>query len=58
MPKNAIDRRVPRTRAMLQQGLCALLRKKRYEAITINDICTAANVGRSTSMLTTRAKTI
>lgn len=48
MAKNSMDRRVPRTRAMLQQGLCALLRKKRYEAITINDICTAANVGRST----------
>lgn len=48
MSKKAIDRRVPRTRAMLQQGLCALLRKKRYEAITIGDICTAANVGRST----------
>jgi AcrR family transcriptional regulator len=48
MSKKAIDRRVPRTRALLQQGLCALLRKKRYEAITINDICTAANVGRST----------
>ncbi len=48
MSKKAIDRRVPRTRAMLQQGLCALLRKKRYETITINDICTAANVGRST----------
>lgn len=33
---------------MLQQGLCTLLRKKRYEAITISDICSAANVGRST----------
>jgi AcrR family transcriptional regulator len=43
-----MDRRVPRTRAQLQQGLCTLLRKKRYEAITVDDICTAANVGRST----------
>ena len=33
---------------MLQQALSVLLRKKRYEAITINDICATANVGRST----------
>jgi len=33
---------------MLQQSFCALLRRKRYEAITIEDICGAANVGRST----------
>lgn len=48
MAKKTVDRRVPRTRAMLQQGFCTLLRRKRYEAITINDICNAANVGRST----------
>jgi len=46
--KNAMDRRVPRTRAMLQHALMSLIQKKGYEAITIKDICDAANVGRST----------
>src|SRR5882672_6768155 len=46
--KNTIDRRIPRTRAMLQHALNSLILKKRYEAITIQDICDAANVGRST----------
>jgi AcrR family transcriptional regulator len=48
MAKNAIDRRVARTRAMLQHALISLILKKGYEAITIKDICDAANVGRST----------
>lgn len=48
MAKKTVDRRVSRTRAMLQQGFCTLLRRRRYEAITIDDICNAANVGRST----------
>ncbi len=43
-----MDRRVARTRAMLQRALNALTLKKGYEAITIEDICEAANVGRST----------
>jgi AcrR family transcriptional regulator len=47
-PKNAIDRRSVRTRSMLQDALMSLILKKRYEAITIKDICDAANVGRST----------
>jgi AcrR family transcriptional regulator len=51
-----MDRRVPRTRALLQQGLCTLLRKKRYEAITIDAICAAANVGRSTFYAHFRSK--
>ena len=46
--RNAIDRRSARTRAMLQQALMSLIVKKRYEAITIQNICDAANVGRST----------
>jgi AcrR family transcriptional regulator len=47
--KGAIDRRVARTRAMLHEALMSLiLKKKRYEAITIKNICDAANVGRST----------
>lgn len=48
MAKNAIDRRIPRTRAMLQHALNALILKKGYEAITVKDICDEANVGRST----------
>ena len=45
---HAIDRRIPRTRAMLQHALTSLILKKGYEATTIQDICDAANVGRST----------
>lgn len=48
MAKTAIDRRVTRTRGMLQHALNSLILKKSYEAITIKDICDAANVGRST----------
>jgi AcrR family transcriptional regulator len=43
-----MDRRVARTRGMLQRALNTLTLKKGYEAITIEDICEAANVGRST----------
>jgi AcrR family transcriptional regulator len=43
-----MDLRVARTRATLQRALNALTLKKGYEAITIEDICEAANVGRST----------
>jgi AcrR family transcriptional regulator len=46
--KHVMDRRIPRTRAMLQHALTSLILKKGYEAITIQDICDAANVGRST----------
>lgn len=42
------DRRQDRTRAMLQHALNSLILKKDYEAITVHDICAAANVGRST----------
>lgn len=45
--KTVIDRRIPRTRAMLQHALVALIQKKDYEAITVQDICDAANVSRS-----------
>lgn len=48
MTKRAIDRRVARTRGMLQQALVSLMLKKDYDAITVEDICEAANVGRST----------
>ncbi len=46
--QDAPDRRIARTRAMLQHALTSLILKKGYEAITIKDICEAANVGRST----------
>src|SRR6267378_2206115 len=46
--KAVIDRRIPRTRAMLQHALTSLILKKGYEAITTQDICDEANVSRST----------
>jgi AcrR family transcriptional regulator len=46
--KSPIDRRVVRTRATLQHALNSLILKKRYEVITIKEICDAADVGRST----------
>jgi len=58
MTKGSIDRRVARTRAMLHQTLMSLIVKQGYEAITIRDICDAANVGRSTFYATTQARTI
>ena len=48
MAKKAIDRRSLRTKATLQHALNSLIMKNGYEAITIKDICDAANVGRST----------
>lgn len=48
LEKNSIDRRRARTQTMLQHALLSLIRRKRYETITIKDICKAANVGRST----------
>jgi AcrR family transcriptional regulator len=48
MAKKVIDRRILRTRAMLQQALNSLIPKKGYEAITVKDICEVANLGRST----------
>ena len=46
--KAVIDRRISRTRGTLQHALTSLILKKGYEAITIQDICDEANVGRST----------
>jgi AcrR family transcriptional regulator len=48
MARKPVDRRVARTKTMLQDALIALILKKGYEAITIEEICEAANVGRST----------
>jgi AcrR family transcriptional regulator len=43
-----IDRRVARTRALLQDSLVALTSERGYAGITVEDICARANVGRST----------
>jgi len=47
-PNRPIDRRVARTRGLLHQALLALILEKGYEAISVEDICDRANVGRST----------
>jgi AcrR family transcriptional regulator len=44
----APDRRTQRTRQALSHALIALIQEKRYDAITVQDICDRANVGRST----------
>ena len=48
MPVGSIDRRVARTRSLLQQALFSLTAEKGYTAITVEDICREADVGRST----------
>ena len=48
MAKPPIDRRVMRSREMLHQALLSLIMAKDYEAITVEEICERANVGRST----------
>ena len=42
------DRRVQRTRQLLQGALIALIQEKGYEALTVQDIIDRANVGRAT----------
>ncbi|MCR8843632.1 TetR/AcrR family transcriptional regulator [Paenibacillus sp. SC116] len=42
------DRRVQRTRALLNEALLDLLIEKGYEAVTIQDLIDRANIGRST----------
>jgi len=48
MPRGSIDRRVARTRSGLHQALISLVLKKGYAPTTVEDICEAADVGRST----------
>ena len=48
MAKTTIDRRVTRSRETLHQALLSLIMEKGYEAITVEEICERANVGRST----------
>ena len=46
MPK--MDRRIQRTRELLQKALIELIDERGYEAITIQDIVERANIGRTT----------
>ncbi len=51
MERAGMDRRVARTRMALKHALLTLIMRKGYDAITVEDICAAANVGRSTFYL-------
>lgn len=48
MDKKKPDRRVQRTRNLLQEALVSLILEKGYQKITVQDIIDKANVGRST----------
>ena len=48
MEKRMEDRRIQRTRKLLQDALLALILEKGYDAVTIQDVLDRANVGRST----------
>lgn len=48
MAAKATDRRIQRTRKLLQDALHALMIEKGYEATTVQDVIDRANVGRST----------
>ena len=48
MPKNDLDRRVQKTRKLLQDALIELVAQKSYESVSIREILETANVGRST----------
>ncbi len=48
MKKGKTDRRIQRTRQLLQDALMALILEKGYAAITVQDILDRANLGRST----------
>ena len=48
MATKTLDRRVQRTRKLLQDALFALILEKGYEEVTVQDIIDRANVGRST----------
>ena len=48
MPQNDLDRRVQKTRKLLQDALIELVAEKSYETVSIREILERANVGRST----------
>lgn len=51
MAKDISDRRVQKTRQLLQDSLISLISEKGFEAVSIQDILDRANVGRSTFYL-------
>ena len=48
MPTKTVDRRIERTRQLLQEALIAVILEKGFEATTVQDVIDRANVGRST----------
>lgn len=48
MPEIIVDRRVQKTRKLLQDALIELVGEKGYESVTIQELLDRANVGRST----------
>ncbi len=48
MVKKSVDRRIRRTRQLLQETLPALILEKGYDAVTVQDVIDRADVGRST----------
>jgi len=48
MAEKTVDRRIQRTRQLLQDALLALILDKGFEAVTVQDVIDRANVGRST----------
>ncbi|MBI4673810.1 MAG: TetR/AcrR family transcriptional regulator [Chloroflexi bacterium] len=48
MKQPKMDRRIQRTRQLLQNALSELILEKGYEAVTVQDILDRANLGRST----------
>ena len=48
MENDKTDRRIQRTRQLIQDALVSLITEKGYEKVTIQDIIDRANVGRST----------
>ena len=51
MPNEKIDRRTNRTRHLLRDSLMALILEKGYDAVTVEDITTRADLGRTTFYL-------
>jgi AcrR family transcriptional regulator len=48
MSQNMLDRRVQKTRKLLQDALIELVAEQGYESVTVREILDKANVGRST----------
>jgi AcrR family transcriptional regulator len=51
MPNEKIDRRINRTRRLLRDSLMSLILEKGYDAVTVEDITTRADLGRTTFYL-------